>query len=197
MKKIGVLALQGAVAEHMKMIEQSGAEAIIVKRTEQLDDLDGLILPGGESTAIGRLMKRYGFDEAIPEFAANGKALFGTCAGMILLAKDIDGGKPESHIGVMDMKVVRNAFGRQKESFEAELVVNEVGDDVRGVFIRAPLIESVGPDVEVICTYKGQIVAAKQGQYLATSFHPELTDDIRIHQLFVDMIVEKREESLC
>jgi 5'-phosphate synthase pdxT subunit len=197
MVKIGVLALQGAVAEHLRMIEMAGAEAVAVKRTEQLDELDGLILPGGESTTIGRLMKLYGFDQAIPQFAAKGKSLFGTCAGLILLAKDIHGGKPQSHLGVMDMTVLRNAFGRQKESFEAKLAIKHVADDVRGVFIRAPLIEKVGPEVEVLCVYEGQIVAARQGQYLATSFHPELTDDARLHHLFVQMTATRREESLC
>lgn len=197
MIKIGVLALQGAVIEHIRMLEQAGAEAVPVKRVEQLEDLDGLVLPGGESTTIGRLMKRYGFDLAIPEFVSKGKGLFGTCAGLILLAKEIEGGKPESHIGVMDMTVMRNAFGRQKESFEAELVVKGIGEDVRGVFIRAPLIESVGPGVEILATYEDQIVAAQQGLFLATSFHPELTDDYRFHSYFVQLVGKQQEESLC
>jgi 5'-phosphate synthase pdxT subunit len=185
--KIGVLALQGAVAEHIKMIEQAGGEGVAVKRTEQLDELQGIIIPGGESTTIGKLMRTYGFIDALRDFSGQGKPVFGTCAGLIVIAKEIKG-QPEAHLELMDIKVARNAFGRQRESFEADLNVKGVADDVRAVFIRAPLIESVGPGVEVLSEFNGQIVAAQQGHLLATSFHPELTDDHRIHSYFLDMV---------
>lgn len=189
MLKIGVLALQGAVAEHIRMIEEAGAEAIAVKKTEQLADLDGLIIPGGESTTIGRLMQNYGFIEALQQFSAQKKPLFGTCAGLIILAKEIEG-RDKPHLGLMDMKVIRNAFGRQRESFETELNFKGIGEDVRAVFIRAPIIESIGDQVEVLASYNGQIVAARQGNLLTSSFHPELTNDNRIHKYFVEMAKE-------
>lgn len=184
--KIGVLALQGAVAEHIRSIEMAGGQAVAVKHTAQLDELDGIILPGGESTTIGKLMRRYGFIEAMRDFAGRGKPLFGTCAGLILLATRLEGGE-EPHLGLMNMTVARNAFGRQRESFETELDVKGIDTPLRAVFIRAPLIKEVAPEVEVLSTYKGEIVAAKQGQLLACSFHPELTDDYRLHGLFLDM----------
>ncbi len=189
MSKIGVLALQGAVAEHIRMIEQAGAEGVAVKRAEQLAELDGLILPGGESTTIGKLMKDYGFIEGIRAFFAEGKPVFGTCAGMILIANEVEG--QDAHLKLMNMKVTRNAFGRQRESFEAELSVQGIKDKVRAVFIRAPLISEVGEQVEVLSTYNGQIVAAKQGNLLACSFHPELTDDYSMHAYFVEMASRK------
>ena len=185
--KIGVLALQGAVEEHIRSIGQAGAEGVVVKRVEQLGELHGLIIPGGESTTIGKLMRKYGFIDAIRQFAADGKPIFGTCAGMIVIAKEIEG-QPEAHLGLMDIKVARNAFGRQRESFETDLEVKGIEGKVRAVFIRAPLITEAGPDVDVLSTYNGQIVAARQGHLLATSFHPELTDDVRIHGYFLDMI---------
>ncbi|TCZ72851.1 pyridoxal 5'-phosphate synthase glutaminase subunit PdxT [Paenibacillus albiflavus] len=184
--RIGVLALQGAVAEHIRLIEQAGAEGIAVKKTEQLDELDGIILPGGESTTIGKLMRLYGFNEALQQFSAAGKPIFGTCAGMILLAHEIVSGE-EAHLDLMDMKVARNAFGRQRESFETSLPIKGIEVPVQAVFIRAPLIESVGPEVEILATHEGQIVAARQGHLLAASFHPELTDDCRMHRYFLEM----------
>ncbi|WP_373233436.1 pyridoxal 5'-phosphate synthase glutaminase subunit PdxT [Cohnella sp.] len=187
--KIGVLALQGAVAEHIRLIEKAGAEGVIVKRLEQLDELDGLIIPGGESTTIGKLMRRYGFLEGIRSFAGSGKPVFGTCAGLILLADEIDG-QDEAHLRLMDMKVVRNAYGRQRESFETNLPIEGIDEPVRAVFIRAPLIERVGDGVRVLCEYQGSIVAARQGHLLAASFHPELTDDERMHRYFADMVTE-------
>lgn len=185
--KIGVLALQGAVAEHIRMIEKAGGTGVSVKRPEQLKELQGVIIPGGESTTIGKLMRTYGFIDALQQFYRSGNPVFGTCAGLIVIAKEI-AGQPEAHLQLMDMKVARNAFGRQRESFETDLEVQGVADDVRAVFIRAPLIEEVGPDVNVLSTYKGQIVAAQQNDLLATSFHPELTDDHRIHGYFLDMV---------
>ena len=190
---IGVLALQGAVAEHIRSLRRAGAEAVPVKRVEQLAELDGLVIPGGESTTIGKLMRKYGFIEAIRRFAADGKPIFGTCAGLIVLAKHIDGGE-EPHLGLMDMTVVRNAFGRQRESFETDLEVAGLDRPLRAVFIRAPLIKEVGPGVEVLSVYKGEIVAARQDRLLACSFHPELTDDCALHAYFVAMAEEAAAE---
>ncbi|MDF2667962.1 MAG: pdxT [Paenibacillus sp.] len=193
--KIGVLALQGAVAEHIRMIERAGAQGVIVKRTEQLADIDGLILPGGESTTIGKLMRDYGFIEALQAFSNEGKPLFGTCAGLIVLADQIEG-QAQSHIGVMDMTVQRNAFGRQRESFETTLSIKGISEGVRAVFIRAPLIKSVGESVDILSEYKGEIVAARQGHLLAVSFHPELTDDYQLHQYFVNMVEQSQVTSV-
>jgi len=187
--KIGVLALQGAVAEHMRMLDQVGVDSVAVKHVEQLVDIDGLIIPGGESTTIGKLMRLYGFIEAIRDFSAQQKPIFGTCAGLIVIAKEIVG-EPISHLGLMDIQVSRNAFGRQRESFETDLQVQGIQDPVRAVFIRAPLITEVASGVEVLSTYKGQIVAARQGHLLACSFHPELTDDASMHTYFAKMAAE-------
>lgn len=185
--KIGVLALQGAIAEHIRMIQESGAEGIPIKKVSQLDEIDGLIIPGGESTTIGKLMRTYGFIDALQEFSSKKKPIFGTCAGLIVLAKQIAGGE-EPHLALMDMVVQRNAFGRQRESFEADLNVKGIDRPVRAVFIRAPLINEVGPEVEVMSVYQDRIVAARQGHLLTTSFHPELTDDNSMHEYFLDMI---------
>lgn len=191
--KIGVLALQGAVTEHIRMIEQLGAEAITVKKLEQLDELDGLIIPGGESTTISKLMHAYGFMEAIRVFSDQEKPIFGTCAGLILLAKHIepDGG---THLDLMNIRVQRNGFGRQRESFEANLDVKGMDEPFQAVFIRAPYIIEVGPHVEVLTTYKDKIVAARQGHLLCSAFHPELTDDMRFHHYFIDMVKESKME---
>ena len=191
--KIGVLALQGAVAEHIRSLKRAGAEAVAVKRVEQLEELHGLVIPGGESTTIGKLMRKYGFIEAIRRFAADGKPVFGTCAGLIVLAKRIEGGE-EPHLGLMDMTVVRNAFGRQRESFETDLEVAGLDRPLRAVFIRAPLIKEVGPGVEVLSVYNDEIVAARQNRLLACSFHPELTDDSALHAYFVAMAEEAAAE---
>ncbi|MFC3804390.1 pyridoxal 5'-phosphate synthase glutaminase subunit PdxT [Cohnella sp. GCM10012308] len=187
--KIGVLALQGAVAEHIRSIELAGGEGVAVKRTEQLEEIDGLIIPGGESTTIGKLMRKYGFIEAVRGYAEAGKPVFGTCAGLIVLAERLTGDE-EPHLQLMDMTVARNAFGRQRESFETDLPVKGIESPLRAVFIRAPLITEVGPDVEVLSIYKDEIVTARQGHLLAASYHPELTDDYRLHGLFIDMARE-------
>lgn len=187
MRKVGVLALQGAVAEHMRLLEKAGAEAVAVKKVSQLDDIDGLIIPGGESTTIGKLIKQYGFDVALKQFHMQKKPLFGTCAGMIILAGEIEG-QDWNHLGYMDIKVQRNAFGRQRESFEVDLEVKGVAEDFRAVFIRAPLILEVGQDVEVLSVHNGQVVAAQQGHLMVNSFHPELTDDERIHRYFLELV---------
>ncbi|WP_339244211.1 pyridoxal 5'-phosphate synthase glutaminase subunit PdxT [Paenibacillus sp. FSL F4-0243] len=190
--KIGVLALQGAVTEHIVSIEKTGAVGVPIKRVEQLEEVDGLIIPGGESTTIGKLMRKYGFIEAIRDFSNQGKPIFGTCAGMIILAKQIAGGEP-GHLKLMDIKVARNAFGRQRESFECDLEVKGIDEPVRAVFIRAPLINEVGPDVDVLTVYNDEIVTAREGNLLVSSFHPELTDDFRLHQYFADMVEATRQ----
>lgn len=175
------------------MLEQVGAEAIAVKQREQLRSLDALVIPGGESTTISKLMHEYGFMEDVRRFPAEQKPLFGTCAGAILLANRIHGQR-EAYLGVMDMKVERNGFGRQKDSFEAILPVAEVAADFPAVFIRAPYMMEVGPSVQVLAKYDGKIVAARQGLCLACSFHPELTDDYRLHKYFLNMVQASRAE---
>lgn len=187
--KIGVLGLQGAVAEHVRMLETAGVEVMVVKKVEELAELDGLVIPGGESTTISKLMNKYGFMDAIREFAHDGKPLMGTCAGAILLANRING-QDDAHLNLMDVKVERNAFGRQKESFEVALPIEGVATDFPAVFIRAPYIMEVGEKGQVLSQYEEKIVAAKEGQYLACAFHPELTEDNRFHQYFVDMVRE-------
>lgn len=201
--KIGVLALQGAFREHLAMLRRLNQEAVEVRLPEQLQDLDGLIIPGGESTTIGKLATDFGLIPAIREMVARGKPVWGTCAGMIMLAQDVGGDNPSVRpplIGAMDVKVKRNAFGRQVQSFEADLHVPAIEREssrspFHGVFIRAPLIESVGPGVEVLATLQdGTIVAARQGNLLATSFHPELTGDTRFHELFLRRIEAEKDE---
>ncbi|MBA9087735.1 5'-phosphate synthase pdxT subunit [Fontibacillus solani] len=185
--RVGVLALQGAVAEHIRSIENAGAEGIAVKHAEQLDELDGLIIPGGESTTIGKLIRKYDFLDAIRSFSNQGKPVFGTCAGLIVMAKEIENGE-EAHLGLMDIKVSRNAFGRQRESFETDLDIRGLEEPVRAIFIRAPLITAVGNNVEVLSTYNNEIVTAREGHLLVSSFHPELTDDYSLHAYFLEMI---------
>ncbi|MCY9018985.1 pyridoxal 5'-phosphate synthase glutaminase subunit PdxT [Priestia megaterium] len=189
MVKVGVLGLQGAFREHAQALEAAGAEAIIIKKVEQLDEVDGLILPGGESTAMRRLIDKYDFMEPLRQFAQAGKPVFGTCAGLILLAGQV-ADREEPHLGVMDITVARNSFGRQRDSFEAALNIKDIGEDFIGVFIRAPHIVEVGENVEVLAMHNDRIVAARQGQFLGCSFHPELTDDARMAQYFVAMVEE-------
>jgi 5'-phosphate synthase pdxT subunit len=186
--KVGILALQGAFIEHAKMVRRLGAEAVEVRLPAHLDGLDALILPGGESTTIGKLAVSYGLIEPLREFAKS-KPTWGTCAGMIFLAKDI-GIDRQPILGLMDMTVNRNAFGRQIDSFEADLTIPPLGDvPFHAVFIRAPLVTHVEPEVEVLATLSdGQIVAVRQGHLLATAFHPELTPDSRLHQYFLRLI---------
>lgn len=190
--RIGVLDLQGAVIEHVRSLQACGAEAVRIKRTSQLEGLDGLIIPGGESTTIGQLMGEYGFFPALRELAGQGLSMFGTCAGLILLAKDI-AGSSQPRLGFMDVVAQRNAFGRQRESFETDLEIPALGPEpFRAVFIRAPYIERVGEGVEVLARYDDKIVVARQGRYLAAAFHPELTTDNRVHNYFVDMVAGRR-----
>ncbi|MDN7243844.1 pyridoxal 5'-phosphate synthase glutaminase subunit PdxT [Planococcus sp. N028] len=190
MKRVGVLALQGAVREHIHSIEACGAIAISVKWPKDLEELDALVLPGGESTTVRRLIDRYGLMEPLRKFANSGKPMFGTCAGLILLAREV-AGHAAPHLGVMDVVVERNSFGRQVDSFEAELSVTGLEAPFNAVFIRAPHIVGVGPETKVLCEHDGKIVMAKSGQFLGCSFHPELTDDHRITSYFLDMIPSK------
>ena len=177
--RIGVLALQGAFREHARMLRAAGADAVEVRLPEQLDGLDGLVIPGGESTTILKLASLYGLDEAIRGFAA---PVFGTCAGMILLDRD--------HLGLADLVVDRNAYGRQVASFEADLVLEGEERPFRGVFIRAPRVRDVGPQVEVLAELDGEPVLLRDGRVLVAAFHPELTDDARIHRQFLDLVTE-------
>jgi 5'-phosphate synthase pdxT subunit len=190
--KIGVLALQGAFIEHETMLQKLGANTVEVRLPRQLDDLDGLIIPGGESTTIGRLAVTYGLIEPLREFALN-KPTWGTCAGMIFLAKDI-GIDRQPILGVMDIVVNRNAFGRQIDSFETDLAIPAVGDPpFHAVFIRAPVVAQAGEDVDVLARLNdGRIVAVQQGHWLATAFHPELTGDDRLHRYFLSLVNRKK-----
>ncbi len=179
--RVGVLAVQGNFREHVQMLRSLGADAIEVRKPEQLEGLDGLVIPGGESTTFMRLMRLYGLDEAVRRFD---RPVFGTCAGMIVLDRN--------HLGLVDLSVRRNAFGRQVASFETELDVAGEETPVHAVFIRAPWVEDVGADVEVLAEVDGRPVLAREGRYLVAAFHPELTDDTRLHRRFLDLV---REES--
>ncbi|RNF38095.1 pyridoxal 5'-phosphate synthase glutaminase subunit PdxT [Planococcus salinus] len=187
MKRVGVLALQGAVREHLQSIEACGAEAMAVKWPKDLEGLDALVLPGGESTTMRRLIDRYGMMEPLREFARMDKPMFGTCAGLILMAGTVVGYE-EPHLGIMDVTVERNSFGRQIDSFEADLTIKGIEGTFEAVFIRAPHIVSAGASAEVLCEHNGKIVMARSGQFLGCSFHPELTDDHRIMAYFLRMI---------
>ncbi|MFE3071182.1 pyridoxal 5'-phosphate synthase glutaminase subunit PdxT [Streptomyces sp. NPDC059247] len=186
---IGVLALQGDVREHLIALAAADAVARPVRRPEELAEVDGLVIPGGESTTISKLAALFGMAEPLRERIAAGLPVYGTCAGLIMLAdKILDPRSGQETFGGIDMIVRRNAFGRQNESFEAGVTVTGIEGPVEGVFIRAPWVESVGADVEVLAEHGGHIVAVRQGRVLATSFHPELTGDHRVHALFVDMV---------
>jgi pyridoxal 5'-phosphate synthase pdxT subunit len=185
--KIGVIAVQGAFREHIKALQALGADAVEVRRAEELDGVEGVVIPGGESTAIGKLMRTYDLLEPVKALANEGKPVYGTCAGMIVLAKHIVG-EDAAHLGLMDFEVNRNSFGRQVASFEADLDIPALGPEpYPAVFIRAPHIASVGEDVEVLGTYEDRIVAVRQGNLMATSFHPELTGDLRLHEYFLNL----------
>jgi pyridoxal 5'-phosphate synthase pdxT subunit len=177
--RIGVLALQGAFREHATALRKLGAEVVEVRLPEELDGVDGLVIPGGESTAIMRLAELYGLDDAIRSYRG---AIFGTCAGMILLDR--------RHLGLADVEVDRNAFGRQVKSFEADVALRDDEIPLRGVFIRAPRLRDLGPEVEVVGALDGEPVLVRDGQLLVASFHPELTDDLRVHELFLQMAEE-------
>jgi 5'-phosphate synthase pdxT subunit len=187
--KIGVLAAQGAFAEHIAALKRLDTEAVPVRLPGELEGVEGLIIPGGESTTISRLMSAYNLMKEITTLAGDGMPVFGTCAGMILMAKQISGNSTAS-LGLMNIRVKRNAFGRQVDSFETELQIPVLGKKVfPGVFIRAPKIENCANDVEVLARLAdGTIVAARQGKLLVTAFHPELTADLRLHRYFLDIV---------
>jgi pyridoxal 5'-phosphate synthase pdxT subunit len=185
--RAGVLGLQGDFAEHLATLDRLGVAAVDVRRPEQLDEIDALIIPGGESTTIGKLAQQYGIIEKLRDRVAQGMPVWGTCAGAIFIAKDVPG-HPHPLASLMDMTVERNAFGRQVDSFEADLDVPVLGPNpFHAVFIRAPVIKRVGPGVEVLARTGDAVVAARQGRLLATSFHPELTHDDRFHRYFLSL----------
>jgi pyridoxal 5'-phosphate synthase pdxT subunit len=189
--RVGVLAYQGDVREHLAALEAAGAVPVEVRSLADLDSVDGLVIPGGESTVIGKLAARYGLLEPLRERAAAGLPVLGTCAGMILLAREVEG-PAQDLLGVLDVRVRRNAFGRQVASFEAEVDVKGVdGGPVAGAFIRAPWVADAGPEVEVLAEVEGKVVAVRQGNLLATAFHPELSGEVRLHRWLVDLIAER------
>lgn len=188
--KIGVLALQGAVREHLRMIERCGARGVAVKRPSGLSGVSGLIIPGGESTTIGKLIDEYGFAAPLTALAEAGVPIYGTCAGLIIAAKRVRG-RHGTVLGLADVTVERNAFGRQVDSFETDLLVSgipEADRPFRAVFIRAPVIEEVGPEVEVMARLERGVVMARDGNILLGAFHPELTEDARVHEYFLEMV---------
>ena len=191
--KIGILALQGAFAEHAQVLDKLGVDNVEIRNLEDFQqhqsDLSGLVLPGGESTTMGKLLREQNMLIPIRETILSGLPVFGTCAGLILLAKEITS-QEECHLGTMDMVVERNAYGRQLGSFYTEAECKGVGQ-IPMTFIRGPIISSVGEDVEILATVDNQIVAAQEKNMLVTSFHPELTDDVRLHQYFIEMCKEK------
>ena len=194
---IGVLALQGDVREHLAALDDSGADAVGIRRPEELDKVDGIVIPGGESTTMSRLLQVFELLEPLRERLRGGLPAYGSCAGMILLASEVLDTRPDAeHLGAIDMTVRRNAFGRQVDSFESDLEFEGIiGDPIRAVFIRAPWVERVGPGVEVLAQVPaaageaaGRIVAVRQGSVIATAFHPEVTGDRRVHEMFVDLV---------
>lgn len=188
---IGVLALQGDVREHVQALQRAGAEAVPVKTQAALEAVDGLVIPGGESSTVGMLLERFSLMQPLRDRIDAGMPVFGTCTGLILMAKEIQGsGQPR--IGCMDVAVHRNAYGRQVDSFEAEVPAPTLGDEpVRAVFIRAPQITHVEPGVEVLAKTDAGPILVRQGRLLGATFHPELTDDLRVHQLFVRIVQEQ------
>ena len=186
--KVGVLALQGAFREHKRALERLGAEVTEVRLPTQLDGLAGVVIPGGESTTIAKLTQLYGLDEALGAFYARGGAVWGTCAGAILLATELVGRPDQPRLGLLELSVTRNDYGRQVASFETDLVVSGLSEPFRAVFIRAPRITRVGPEVEVLASYAGDPVMVAKDKLLATVFHPELSGDDRIHARFLSLV---------
>lgn len=192
---VGVLAVQGDFAEHAAMLRRAASDEGIevdvreVRLPRDLEGLHGLVVPGGESTTIGKLLVHYGLVEPIQRAGSDGLPIWGTCAGMILLAREVSGGDPDGKLGLMDLSVQRNAFGRQLDSFETHLDVEGIDRPIHAVFIRAPLVQRVGPETEVLATLAdGRVVAARQGNLLATAYHPELTEDSATHALFLRLV---------
>ena len=189
--KVGILCMQGAFLEHRNSLERLGVEVKEVRKAEQLEGLDGLVLPGGESTAIGKLIRELGVKDRMEALITEGLPVWGTCAGMILLAKKLTG-SDVVHMPMMDIEVTRNAYGRQLGSFSADVPMKGVDGDVPMVFIRAPYINKSEDNVETLSVVDGNTVAARQKNMLVTSFHPELTDDLRVHEYFVNMVRESK-----
>ncbi len=187
--RVGVVALQGDFEKHIEALRRTSPEvdAVEVRTPEDLATVERAILPGGESTTVGLLMRRFGLGEALKQAAGEGKPIWGTCMGMIMLAKEIEGRPDQYSLGLLDMEVRRNAFGAQVHSFEAAVPVAGLDEPVTGVFIRAPIVTRLGPGVESLAEYQGQVVAVRQGNILGTSFHPELTDDTRLHRWFLGL----------
>jgi pyridoxal 5'-phosphate synthase pdxT subunit len=189
--RVGVLAFQGDVREHLAALAAVGADPVEVRSLADLDSVDGLVVPGGESTVIGKLAARYGLLGPLRARVADGLPVLGTCAGMIFLAREVEG-PPQDLLGALDVRVRRNAFGRQVASFEAEVDVKGVdGGPVSGAFIRAPWVAEAAPEVEVLAEVDGKVVAVRQGNLLATAFHPELTGEVRLHRWLVDLVAER------
>ena len=189
--KIGVLGLQGDVREHERALRKAGASPVVVKHAEQLSEVEGLVIPGGESTTIGKLLDRFALLEPLRERAAAGMPLFGTCAGLILMASEIAGDDDAPHrLALLDVTVTRNAYGRQVDSFETDLDVDGLDDSFRAVFIRAPIIERTGETVSVLASCEDRPVLVRQDHLLGSTFHPEMTGDGRLHQLFVEIVKE-------
>jgi 5'-phosphate synthase pdxT subunit len=192
--RVGVLALQGAFREHAQALRDVGLDPVEVRQSRDLDGLHGLVIPGGESTTMSKLMTAYGLEQPIRDLYDGGAPVFGTCAGMILIARDaVDGLPGQRTLGLIDITVRRNAFGRQVASFETDLRLPGDSEPLTGVFIRAPWIESAGAGVEVLASHGGHGVAARQGRVLVTAFHPELTADRRLHGLFASMVSAAQE----
>ncbi|HET6491326.1 MAG TPA: pyridoxal 5'-phosphate synthase glutaminase subunit PdxT [Syntrophales bacterium] len=189
--KVGVLALQGAFREHIRMLKSLGVDAVEIRLPGEIDEVDGLIIPGGESTTMRKLMADYRFFDTVREFAAAGKPVFGTCAGLIVMADRING-KKQDLLNLIDIDVERNAYGRQVESREADILSHSLGEEpFHAIFIRAPQILATGPGVEELARYQDQVVLARQKNILVATFHPELTGDARIHKLFLQMLAGK------
>lgn len=190
--KIGVLGLQGDAREHVGAIEAAGGTPVVVKTAAELASVDGVVIPGGESTTIGKLLARFSLLHPLRERAEGGMPLFGTCAGLILMARDVVGTEDAPHrLGILDVTVRRNAYGRQVDSFEARVRLEDEGPPLEVAFIRAPTIERVGEGVEVLATHEERPVLVREGHLLGATFHPEITGEVRVHRAFVDMIMER------
>ncbi len=192
--RVGVLALQGDFREHLRTLAACGVEALPIRLPQELAAVDALVLPGGESTTIIRLLQRYELIEPVRRAAQQGMPMLGTCAGLIVMARDIvDGEADQERLAILDITVRRNAFGRQVDSFEADLKMQGLeGDGFRGIFIRSPLVERTGPQVQALARFDGQVVAVRQGHLLGLSFHPELTTDLRLHRYFLELVPARR-----
>lgn len=188
--KIGILALQGSVKEHFEIVKKCGVKPVLVKLPRDLEDINALIIPGGESTTLGKLMKEYGLDKTIKRRYEEGMPIYGACAGAILLAKEIIGSK-QPKLGLMDISIKRNDYGRQIDSFEADLNIFD-GKPFRGLFIRAPVIDSFHNGCRILAEFGNKPVLIEQGNLLASTFHPELTDDLRVHKYFIEMVDRSR-----